>query len=414
MTWLLPRTFGRPRNLLCEPVVTDELPARQAGWWGQKPDQLVPGTVALLQSAEAGLREWQDGCDFLLAAWPQAGAEHADLLALLDGLPSTTPVVLFEHQVTVLPNLVVASPDCDPAGADNAAAGLRVLRSALRHQGCGQAEALVLLPAGRMRLILRGSSMAVKQPDAAGSLQNRRYLHHLLDHARSLSLLQSLLPLPSNRTEHGDQTAARRSLFLAPHFDDECLLFASALHQAQQRGDQIRLLWMTDGGENGDIRSREGAAACRALGIEPGECLGAPESNLRARGKALRGLRHHLAEFQPQVIHLPWWLDNHIDHYEVSRLLAAALPDNSGDLQLGLSGLWTPLPRGMAAADGGEPHPSQLEAIACHTSQLAELDYVAVSCGLIKWQENESLWCLSARDYFGAFKRSGSHRRWYR
>jgi LmbE family N-acetylglucosaminyl deacetylase len=125
-------------------------------------------------------------------------------------------------------------------------------------------------------------------------------------------------------------------------------------------------------------------------------------------------LRQHLNEFQPQVIHLPWWLDNHVDHYEVSRLLVAALPASSGDVQLGLSGLWTPLPRGMTAAEGSESHPSHLEAIACHSSQLAELDYVAVSCGLVKWEANEAPWYMSARDYFGAFKRSGSHRRWYR
>jgi len=402
MSWLLPRVFGRPQNLLCEPCLSDKLPAKNSLYIGEDATGFAPATVAILQQADGGLSKWEDchanHCGFLLAAWPHPN-EILNLLEVLAQLPATTPVALYEKNIAVLPNVLIH----DSASLDNnSAASLRGLRSALRSQGRGQTEALVLLPAARLALILRGSSMAVKQPAAGASLQNRRYLHHLLDHSRSLSLLSGL-----SATE--TPTDNCRRLILAPHFDDECLLFDDAIHQSQQRGDKLKLLWLTDGGHSAIIRQEEGRAAAGQLGIEHSACLSAQEGNLQAKGKVLKRFREILRAFKPTEVCLPWWLDNHIDHYEATRLLLAARDSYTNDLKVSLSGFWTPLPRATA-------HPNLLSAINCHQSQLAEVDYAQAAVAAHNWQgwQFGGQQLLAVDDYLKAFKLSGSHKRYYR
>ncbi len=403
---LLPCLLGRPRDLLVEPVVADHLPAARPGFSGGDAARDVPGTLALLRAQGAEPLPWTEDSDLLLTPWPEPGEQTGWLLELLSGLPPAYPVALYEREVPLLPNLVVGAGE-EPLGDPRA--GLRAHRSALRHLGRGGAEALALLPAKRAALLLRGSPLAMGRPGAGRSLQNRRFLAHALDHQRSLLQLHGL---PERLLGPVD-----RVLVLAPHFDDEVLLCGQAVLDARAAGAEVCIAWMTDGGAAGSVRRSEAGAAAAALGVERLEFLGAPETRLGRRGPWTARLRRLLTEFRPQRVHLPWWGDGHVDHYETNRVLLAAWPAALAGAEIAAGAFWTPLPSGTLLPVG----PGKEAALRCHASQLAEVDYARAAAGLERWnarrldgvERAELHLVLPAEDYWRRFRRSGAGRRLY-
>ena len=120
-----------------------------------------------------------------------------------------------------------------------------------------------------------------------------------------------------------------------------------------------------------------------------------------------------MVDFQPTRVLIPWWLDNHIDHFETTRVLAAASARMAPNFEVAATGFWTPLPGGHAVAH----HPLKDRAIACHASQLTDVDYLACAQGLSRWgggEANERYWLLSADAYLRRFRASGSSQRRYR
>ncbi|MCH2111419.1 MAG: PIG-L family deacetylase, partial [Planctomycetes bacterium] len=230
---------------------------------------------------------------------------------------------------------------------------------------------------------------------------------HLLHHQRSLSqAVEALNP-------QGALPASKRVLAFAPHFDDESLLFGSALASAVEGGADVRLVWLTNGGAHARIRREEAEQAAKTLGVSDHHLLGAPETRLHAGGAWVQKLRRLMVDFHPTRVLLPWWLDNHIDHFETTRVLAAAAQGQALDFEIAATGFWTPLPGGHAVAH----HPLKEQALACHSSQLDEVDYLACAKGLSRWgggDPNERYWCLPAREYLRRFAASGAARRRYR
>ncbi len=418
MSFSLPRPLGRPHDLLVEPRTAPRLPGRRPGWLGPDPAPAIPATLRLLAAQGAPAEPWAADRDLLLAPYPAPGPPCAELVETLAALPPALPVLLYERDIAILPNLLVEGTAADDDGSP--AAGLRVYRSAFRQQGRACGEALVLLPARRVRLLLRTSPWTTLEPGRGDSLQNRRFLIHALDQQRSLMLLaRSGRPAPLS--------PAPRTLVLAPHFDDETILFGAAILAATAAGAETRIVWLTDGAAGlpgrpaavaTALRREEGAAAAARLGVTELSFLDAPDTRLRARGAPRLRLRRLLREFQPERILLPWWGDAHVDHYESFRLLRAALPRALGQVELALGGFWTPVP-----ATHFVPVPVAVKdaALRCHASQLEIVDYARAVTGLDRWQARdlpdcaaaECYACMSAAAAFRAFRLSGADRRLY-
>lgn len=430
MGHFLPTVLGRPENLIAVPQVVDELRARRAGFTAGDPRPWIPGTLRRLARRGARPLPWSRECDLLLAPYPAPGEEAAALLDLVSSLPPAYPVALYERDTPLLPNAVVPAPADDgeeAAGGGRArdfrdpAAGLRAWRSALRQRGVGGAEALLMLPARRLRRVLRGSALAVLRPGPGASLENRRLLWCALDHQRTLAALA-----PAGG---GALPAARRVLVVMPHFDDEVLQCGGALLCARDAGAEVRMIWLTDGagGERGAapekarLRHEEARSVMARLGIQDFHFLDAPETLLHRRGPWTRRLARLLRDFEPERVHTVWWADNHVDHYEAARVLRAAWPRRFDDVLLAASGLWTPLPGGALLPLPEELRRRKDELLALHASQLQEVDYLRAERGLACWYGRrlgggvgaEAFLVLPAPAFFGAFRRSGADRRWF-
>ena len=419
---LLPCPLGRPENILSQPAVGDRLPGSRPGWLGEAP-RWIPGVLQGLAAREVPARPWEKGCDLLLAPWPEPGSDtESTLLETLGALPPAFPVALFEAETPILPNLLWPAETRDRslafAGPED---GLRAWRSAFRQQGRGFAEALALLPARRAAWLLRGSRFAEHRPRSGGSLLNRRFLVAALDHARSLAALHGAGGAP--------REAPRRVLALMPHFDDEVIQAGIALQRARSAGAEVQVVWLTDGArgipglepaEASRRRKEEARRALEVLGIEDLEFLDAPETRLRVRGPWTGRLRRLLLDFRPERIHLVWWGDNNVDHFEANRVLRAAWPRELEDCELAVSGLWTALPGGRALVLSPEEREQKDQALRCYASQLEAVDYLRAERGLAAWYARdtgqafaERFLFLGAPDYWRRYRATGVARRWF-
>lgn len=160
MARLLPLVLPRTTHHWCVPHAAERFPGAHPRFVHGDPREHVPQTCERLAEFGDGVLPWgaSDG-DLLLAPAPRPGEEAGLLLDLLEPLPENFPVLLYRRESPFLANL-----DCE-------------------------GEALTLLPAGRMRLLLRGSAWAERRPGPKGSLQHRVFLSLALDLWRSALLL---------------------------------------------------------------------------------------------------------------------------------------------------------------------------------------------------------------------------------
>lgn len=413
----LPVLLRRPSNLISVPAVEGLPVARRAGFLQGDPEPWIPATLARLTPLP-----WSDNCDFLLAPAPRPGVETASLLEILRDLPPALPVCLYERDWPLWPNLLLHDGSADSShDFATPSAGLRAYRSAFRHGGRGQAEALCLLPASRLDHLLRLDRRAARGLGASSPLLNRRHLETALDFQRSLDVCAEA---PGTRA----LAPARRIAVIAPHFDDDVIQAGGAILQGLASGAEVRVIWMTDGArglpavgpaESTRIRKEEARAAMNLLGVQDYHFLDAPEERVSARGPWIGALRRLLEEFSPERTHVVWWADNHVDHYETSRALRAAWPQSLAGTRIAAAGTWAPLPGCAVLPLTPDLRRRKDAAISAYRSQLDLVDYLRAERGLTRWQARdlhgvdhaECFWELPAASYFAAFRQSGADRR---
>ena len=183
----------------------------------------------------------------------------------------------------------------------------------------------------------------------------------------------------------------RRWLVLAPHADDESLGIGSTLALASERGVDVAVVVVTDGGRQGDPAEREAEAiaAAAALGIAAPRFWRLPDRSLAAAIPALRAaIGDVLDEVTPDTVLVTSPVDLHPDHR------AAALATQRALRRRSLLGLRDRQPRWVAAYEVGsvlQPNllvaaddgwERKLRAVACYRSQLAAAPYERVMEGL--------------------------------
>ena len=397
----------RPQNLLAEPLVLERLPGRAPAFTLGDPRPWIPGAVAAWKKAGLEPLPWAGTGDLLVMPWPQFGAETEASLVALSGVSGGLQVAFFEQEEPLFPNVLIPVPQ-DAVATSPAENGRWIWRSAFRQQGQGRAEAWALLSARRARALL-ADRLRPAWSWGASPPATRRWLGHARDLRSSAGLISQSVP-------EATWPKSKRVLALAPHFDDECLLFGSALATASEQGAEVQLIWLTDGGGL-ESRHEEGLAAAAELGIRKTQVLGLPESHLQVEAPAVATLAAWIADFEPDLVHLPWWGENHVDHFEAVRLAAAAWPTALQKTRVAYGSFWSAL--SPSAATGLPVHPARARALACHRSQLTSVDYLRCSEGLLAWNGRsvgnpQELHLLDhAAKSFADLQAGPALRRWY-
>ena len=127
-----------------------------------------------------------------------------------------------------------------------------------------------------------------------------------------------------------DKPEGKRALVLSPHFDDDVIGCGGTLHKHILSGDEVTVIYFTDG-RKGDpdfedkrtlemIRKEEARRATGILGIDDLIFLDEPETRLKANRGLLKILSEIFDRLTPDLVYLPSFLENHIDHLELNRI----------------------------------------------------------------------------------------------
>lgn len=203
-----------------------------------------------------------------------------------------------------------------------------------------------------------------------------------------------------NRSAMVWQPGAEKILVLAPHMDDETIGCGGTLALHAQRGAQITVVFLTDG-RNGsgdvnilygeererkqralvELRTTEARAALQRLGIDRMICLDAEDGALAKCEWAAEKLRDVLSNQRPEIVYLPFYLEEHPDHRAVSRILLDAVEGTSLQFQCMGYEVWTPLfPNCLVRIDSTIDIKKQ--ALQEYRSQLEQCDYLHAGIGL--------------------------------
>lgn len=143
-----------------------------------------------------------------------------------------------------------------------------------------------------------------------------------------------------------------RALCIAPHPDDESIGCGGTIALLADGGTDVTVAIATDGegvasrarrpaSEISAVRRGEATEALAVLGIGPPRFLGLADGGLE---RSLEELARHVSsladELAPDVLFIPWFLEDHPDHRAVGGALAMV---PSLDVEVWAYEVWTPL-----------------------------------------------------------------------
>jgi N-acetylglucosamine malate deacetylase 1 len=250
---------------------------------------------------------------------------------------------------------------------------------------------------------------------------NGRYLKWLIRKAKPYLKTYGLLQTVKfyNRSTIIWEPEGKEILVLAPHMDDEVIGCGGTLYKHLQKGSNVTVVFLTDG-RNGShslsqlsgadreneekriikIRKIEAEAALNILGIKNIIYLDAESYNLSSTKLIQCRLKDILLSIKPDVVYLPFFLEEHPDHRATSQILLDATENLNIKFNCIGYEIWTPLfPNCLVKIDDSIEIKKQ--ALLCYKSQLADKNFVHTIFGLNAYRSMSLLDKTS--DYVEAF-----------
>lgn len=212
----------------------------------------------------------------------------------------------------------------------------------------------------------------------------------------------------------------KKILVLSPHPDDDVLGCGGSL-ALYPKEVEITVLYFSDGSRGTidrhkdkgliEIRHKEAEKAGRILGVKRQIFLDLPDLEFKPEKESVLKLASILKEIEPDSIYLPFFLDGHRDHREVSIFLTSACNGYKKEPKLYTFGIWTPPPPNLLV-DISPVVKKKKEAILAHKSQLKNRNYLKAIFGLNQYFGNlynagqyaEGFWACSLRDYLSKMR----------
>jgi len=219
---------------------------------------------------------------------------------------------------------------------------------------------------------------------------------------RAYGLLQTTKVF--NRSALVWSPGSERVVVLAPHMDDEVIGCGGTLARHVAAGAQITVVFLTDGRHGGSLtpeyvargltvpqmRKEEAQAALTELGITNIVYLDAEDGSLATDTNAALKLREVLQRVRPEIVYLPFFMEQHPDHFAASPLLQRAVEGTALAFRCHSYEVWTPLfPNCFVPIDMTVD--IKRRALAHYKSQLADANYLHTSLGLNAYRSNSMM-----------------------
>ncbi len=235
--------------------------------------------------------------------------------------------------------------------------------------------------------------------------KQRRFLARYLRVMVSLARQRDLLFVP----ELIQRPEGNRVLVFSPHCDDDVIGLGGSMHLHAAEGHQVSVVYFTAPAsgrsrtKRAEIRKEEARRATALLGEFRLIFLDRPEGNLKPSRALVGRVAQILRDTSPDVLYLPWFLDNHADHLAVNELLVHASSHCRPACMVYAYEVWTPLlPNRLL--DITDRAALKKRALGEYASQLAEGNLVETILALNRYR---SLTHRNGLGYAEAFLRVG-------
>lgn len=179
-----------------------------------------------------------------------------------------------------------------------------------------------------------------------------------------------------------EKLPGNKVLVIAPHQDDESIGCGGTLAKHTKAGGRLEIAFCTSGGEK---RMYEAKDAAKTLGSRINHFL---QFDIRSLYKNTNQLAERFTELfnrvRPDIIFLPFMIDNHQDHVAVSRAFVKAYKNKAIDCFIYAYSVWTTqIPN--IVVDISENWEQKKQAIECYKTQLSDRDYITMASSISKY-----------------------------
>ena len=164
------------------------------------------------------------------------------------------------------------------------------------------------------------------------------------------------------------------------------------------QGNSVISVCLTDGSAGGGrmytdrqelarLRKREAKNASEILGVSEIFFWDEPDGKLKPNKALLKKLHTLILDYQPNIIVLPSFLDDHPDHQATAELLAQCLHTHPQKDLLCLQGeIWTPLPYWNNYVSIDSVLRVKKQAIEIFETQIRQANFLEASLGLSRYR----------------------------
>lgn len=211
-------------------------------------------------------------------------------------------------------------------------------------------------------------------------------------------------------------------LVLSPHPDDDTLGCGGTLVKHKKAGHTITSVTLTDG-SFGDPsfpdksalikeREKESKRAAQTIGISRSVFLREKDQKLVCGDPIVQKVQGLLDEIKPDLVYLPFFLDNHPDHIATHDIFYRVIRNNPGRCQCCFYETWAPLFPNILV-DISNEMVLKVKAIEEFKTQLKHFDYIRICRGLNAYRSMlfggqtsfaEAFYMLSVEEYLSLFK----------
>ena len=179
-----------------------------------------------------------------------------------------------------------------------------------------------------------------------------------------------------------EKLPGNRVLVIAPHQDDESIGCGGTVVKHAKAGGRVEIAFCTSGGEK---RLYEAKDAAKILGSKVNYFLQFERRSLyRNTNQLAERFTALFNKIEPEIVFLPFMVDNHQDHVAISRAFVKAYKNKAVNCLVYAYSVWTTLIPNVIV-DISEQWEQKKQAIDCYKTQTASRDYVTMASSISKY-----------------------------
>lgn len=205
----------------------------------------------------------------------------------------------------------------------------------------------------------------------------------IFSYAKLFRFYEYIQPYLKYSTPLEEKLPGKKVLLLAPHPDDEAIGCGGTINKHLVLNQGItKLIFIT---KDTDIRIEEAKMATATLNITDFEFWDFEVDKLNEKKELLANkLFNVINDYKPEIVFIPFLLDNHKDHRATNDAIAECLKKLKSEFLIYAYPVWLPVFPNVLI-DISDVWQVKKSAIECYQTQLATRDYVALAEGLAKY-----------------------------